>query len=131
MSDETTAKVTPSIRAERTDNFFATYANSVMFEPTAWDLKFIFGQIEQASDGGTIVKQHLAVSVSWPQIKLALFWLRMQVEAMEEQSGKIAIRKDVLPPEPPPLTPEQAKDPVAKKFYESYIKAREEFLASL
>ncbi|MGD0672057.1 MAG: hypothetical protein ABSB13_08265 [Candidatus Binatus sp.] len=128
MPDE--AKAQPATRFERTENFASSYANGVSFEPSAWDLKVIFGQLDQAS-GATIVKQHLAVTIPWAQAKLALFWLRIQVEAMEEQTGKIPLRKDVLPPEPPPLTAEQKSDPAAKRFYEAYVKAREQFIASL
>ena len=129
MSDEATAQPTRP-QVEHTDNCVSSYANSVMFEPSAWDLKLIFGQLDQAS-GTTIVKQHLAVTIPWAQAKLALYWLRVQVDAMEIQSGKIPIRKDVIPPELPPLTAEQESDPAAKKFHEAYVKIREQFIASL
>jgi len=100
----------------------------VIFEPNAWDLKIIFGQLDQTS-GTTMVKQHLAVTIPWAQAKLALFWLRMQVEGMEELAGKIALRKDVLPPELPALTAEQENDPAWRKIREAYGKAREELFA--
>jgi len=129
MAENTTEQPTTS-RFEHTESFISSYANSVTFEPTAWDLKLIFGQLDQVSNT-TVVKQHLAVTIPWAQVKLALFWLRLQVDAMEEQAGKIPLRKDVIPPELPPLTNEQRNDPATKKLYECYRKAREEFIASL
>jgi hypothetical protein len=120
----------PAVTFEHTANFVSSYANSTIFESTAWDLKITFGQVEQVS-GQAVVKQHLAVSIPWAQAKLALYWLRVHVEAMEIQSGKVPIRKDVIPPEPPPLSPEDANDPESKRIYEFVQKLREEFIASL
>jgi hypothetical protein len=125
------ATTTPPIQFERTEHFIASYANSIIFEPSAWDLKLIFGQLDHVSST-TLVKQHLAVTIPWPQAKLALFWLRVQVEVAENQArAKIPIRQDFLPPELPPLTSEQQDDPTTREFYDLYHKIREEFLASL
>ncbi len=130
MTDTAEATTTPPLQFERTEDFFPTYANNVTFEVSAWDIKLIFGQLDQAS-GKASVKQHVAVTIPWPQAKLLLFWLRIQVEAAEASvKARIPIRKDLLPPEMP-LTSDQADDPDAKVFYELYRKAREEFLASL
>jgi len=120
-----------AVKYERTENFVSSYANSVLFEGSAWDLKLIFGQLDQSATPN-VVKQHLAVTLPWPQAKLALFWLRAQVEAAEATvNAKIPIRKDLLPQELPPLTEEQEKDPEAKRFREWYEKAREEFLKTV
>jgi hypothetical protein len=125
------ATTTPPIQFERTEQYIASYANSIIFESSAWDLKLIFGQLDQVSST-TLVKQHLAVTIPWPQAKLALFWLRLQIEVAEIQvRAKIPIRQEFLPPELPPLTSEQENDPGTKEFYGLYHKIREEFLASL
>jgi Protein of unknown function (DUF3467) len=128
MPDETQAPQTPKF--ERTPNFVSSYANSAIFEASAWDLKIIFGQLDQ-SPGSVEVKQHLAVTIPWAQAKLALYWLRVQVEAMELQSGKIPIRRDLVPPEPPQLTAEQENDPQAKQLRDLVVKIREDFIANL
>jgi hypothetical protein len=131
MPDNTTEQPsTAPPKYERTDNFISIYANSAFFEASAWDLKIIFGQLDQGSQP-IAVKQNLAVTIPWAQAKLALFWLRFQVEVMEEQTGKIPLRQDVIPIEPPPLTPDQEKDPSAKRIYEAYVRARTEFMATL
>lgn len=118
---------TSAIQFERIDDFASSYANNVNYEQTAWDLKLIFGQVD-----GNVVRQHLAVTIPWPQAKLAAFWLRVQVESAEAYVGaKIPIRKDLIPAELPSLTPEQEKDPAWRAFYELYSKAREDFIATL
>jgi hypothetical protein len=128
MSETSATPLLPSF--ERTADYVETYANSILYEQSAWDLKLILGRVDQSS-GATVVKQHLAVTIPWPQAKLALFWLRLQVEAAEMAIGaKIPIRKDILPQEPPPLTPEQEKDPDSKRFYDLYVKLRNEFLGT-
>lgn len=128
---EATTPPIPPLQFERTENFVSSYANNVAFEASAWDIKLLFGQLDQAS-GKTSVKQHLAVTIPWPQAKLLLFWLRVQVEAAEASvKAKIPIRKDLIPPELPPPTDKEKNDPDAKEFYELYRKAREEFLASM
>jgi hypothetical protein len=120
-----------TISFERTSDFINTYANSVMFESSAWDLRLLFGQLDQVSGAG-IIKQHLGVTIPWPQAKLMLFWLRLQVEAAEMGvNARIPIRKDLLPQEAPELTPEQEQDPANRAVRELYIKLREEFLASV
>jgi hypothetical protein len=83
---------------------------------------------EKSSSGKPIIRQHLAVTLPWAQAKLALFWLRWQIEVMEAQSGKISIRPDLLPQEPPDPGKD---DPAAKMFYDLYRRLRAEFIASV
>jgi hypothetical protein len=125
----TSSKTQPP-KVEHADDFISAYANYLTFEPTAWDFKMVFGQVEQVS-GTDVVKQKMAVTIPWPQAKLALYYLRVHVEAAEMQIGKIAIRKDVVPPELPPLTPEQKADPDARKLHELVQRLRAQFIASL
>jgi hypothetical protein len=122
----------PSIKYERAENFTSWYANSVLHEASAWDLKFIFGQIDQTGYPTTTIKQQLAVTIPWPQAKLILFWLRFQVEFAEATVGvKIPIRKDLLPADMPPLKPEEESDPAIKQAHDLYVKIRNEFLATV
>lgn len=125
MADESTPS--PKAQYERTPNFISTYANSVYLESSTWDLKLIFGQLDQSE--GITVKQHVAVTIPWTQAKLLLFFLRVHVKAEEMQDGKIHIRSDVRPTETPPPTEEQMNDPSFMEFYEFVKKLREEFIA--
>src|SRR5260370_42525715 len=104
MADD--ASQSPKIEIEHSKSFISLYANHVLFHPTAWDLKILFGQVENRS-GTDVVTQDAAITIPWAQAKLALFYLRAQVEVMEMLSGKIPLRKDLLPADVRPLTPEQ------------------------
>jgi hypothetical protein len=130
MSDENAAPV-PSYRTEIADDFISLYANNVLLEGNAWDLRIKFGRVESPTGNETLVKWHAEISIPWAQAKLALYWLRLQVEAMEIQAGKIAIRKDILPIEPPTLSPEDVDNPDAIRMYEFSKKAHAEFIANL
>ena len=116
------------MKTEHVENFTSLYANSAIFEPTAWDLRIVFGQVEPNTE---VVKQQVAITIPWAQAKLALYYLRAHVELMEEQTGKIGIRRDIIPSELPPLTSEQGKDPVARRAHELVQRLRAEFIASL
>lgn len=132
MADQpTTPPSTSGSGFERTADFVSSYANSLILEATAWDLKITFGQLDQISDQ-TVIKQHLAVCIPWPQAKVALYWLQALVIAHELETGKpIGLRPDVIPPIPPSLTPEQQSNPIMQKYHEALLKLREDFIASL
>ncbi len=122
----------PTFATERTENFASSYANSAYFESSAFDLRIIFGQLDQNPDGGGILKQHLAVSIPWDLAKLSIYWLQSQVIAHELETGRvIGLRESVRPPVPSPLTAEQERDPIMQKYYAALKKLREEFIASL
>jgi uncharacterized protein DUF3467 len=133
MSEDNTTSSPPPAPAlvfDRMEGFTSLYANNVIFEGNAWDLKMKFGQVELI-EGQTHIKLNAEISIPWAQAKLLIYWLRLQVESMEIQSGKIAIRRDILPPEPPALSPEDVENPDSVKMHEFAIKAHAEFLASL
>jgi hypothetical protein len=104
------------------------YANNVYFEQSAWDLKLIFGQLDQR-EGKITVRQHTAVTFPWTQIKLFSYWLKGQIEAHEMINGKVRVPTSVIPNELPPPTAEQKKaDPNMEKIYDLFNKLRNEFL---
>ena len=112
------------------DDYFEVYANQALYEASAWDLKIIFGILDQ-STGVARMKKTFAVNIPWTQVKLAIFYLRLQLAVEEAQDGKIQIRPGLIPPDAPPLTEEQAAEPMAKELYEVYKRLREEFLREL
>jgi hypothetical protein len=114
---------------EKAPNFTTTYANSIILESSAWDLKLIFGQLDQSTVPHT-VKQHLAVTIPWTQAKLLVFFLQAHVKGEELQDGKIYIRPELRPIEMPAPTEEQASDPSFMQFYEFLTKLREQFIAN-
>jgi hypothetical protein len=124
-------RAVPAPGVEFSDEIYEGYANNVLYEASVWDLKFIFGQLDQ-SEGRLRVVAHSAITVPWIQVKLMTYWLRGQIEAHEKVNGKINIPLAVLPPPLPPLTEELKKsDPNAEAIYEVFNKLRHEFLATL
>ena len=116
---------------EFADEFYEAYANSILYESSSWDLKLIFGQLDQS--GGRIrVVQHSAITVPWTQAKLMVYWLKGQIEAHELANGKIHMPPSIIPPPLPPFTEEMKKsDPNAEAVYNIFNRLRDEFISSL
>jgi len=120
----------PKLQFKHAEEFASLYANNVQLEQSVWDLKMIFGELDQSQPGG-LVEQHTAVSVSWIQAKLLSYFLNLHVEAHELVNGKIRVPDEVLPPEPVTPSGEWAKNPHARAVFELINRRREEFIASL
>ncbi|MBZ5552246.1 MAG: DUF3467 domain-containing protein [Acidobacteriia bacterium] len=129
MSEEK-SPARPPLEFVRLENFKSTYSNNVQFEVTSTDLKIIFGQFDQHTKKA-IVEQQAAVTLSWMQVKLLSYSLRVNLAFYEILNGKINITKDLLPPLPPPLPSELENNPQAQAGLEAVLKVREEFLSSL
>ncbi len=123
--------VVPPTSLEFAEEFYEAYANSIYYEASSWDLKLIFGQLDQS--GGRIrVVQHSAITVPWTQAKLMVYWLKGQIEAHELANGKIHMPPSIIPPPLPPFTEEMKKsDPNAEAVYNIFNRLRDEFISSL
>lgn len=131
MSTDKAVVPPPQLTYERMEDFFEVYANNIFYETSSWDLKLIFGQLDQ-SEGKAKVAQHTAVTVPWPLAKLMVYWLRGQIEAHELVNGKIRMPPPVVPSPLPPLTEELRKsDPNAEAVYAIFNRLQAEFKASL
>lgn len=128
MDEETGA--TPVQEFRRAEDFSSVYANNLQFELSAWDLKMIFGELDQRG-GKVAVDQHTSVTLSWLQAKLLNFFLEINLAVHELEHGKIKIPKNLLPPVPAPPLGELADVPQAKPIFELITKMREEFIAGL
>jgi Protein of unknown function (DUF3467) len=84
------------------------YANNIYFEHSAWDLKLIFGHLDQR-EGKVVIRQNTAITLPWTQIKLLSDWLRGHLETYELANGKVRIPSNAIPSELAPPTPEQRK----------------------
>ncbi len=119
----------PAVDQRRSEAFKTEYANNVMLEYSAWDLKLIFGQTDQ-SIGQNSVIQHTGISVPWPQVKVLLYYLQIHLSVHEIEFGRILVPKGVIAEVPPP-TEQAAKDfPATVQIFEKLSELRGEFLAA-
>jgi hypothetical protein len=118
----------PPLKNQRSEDFSEVYANNVTFEISAWDLKIIFGQLDQAIG---VIEQHTAITVPWALAKLALYHLRSQILAREMFWGPIRLTDDMLPTEPVPPAKELSENPRFVALYEAAKKLREEYIAEV
>src|SRR3990167_11504158 len=68
----------PTLNFQHTDDFISLYANNVQFEQSAFDLKLIFGELNQAG-GKALVDQHSSMTIPWGQAKLLLYYLQVNI----------------------------------------------------
>ena len=122
--------VLPLAGFELADEVYEAYANHVYYEASSWDLKLVFGQMDQ-HEGPAKIIQHSAITVPWPLVKIMIYWLKGHVEAHELVNGKIHVPPPVIPT-PAVLTEEIKKlDPNAEAVYAMFNRLRDEFIASL
>ena len=119
---------TPSgpINLERSEDFASFYANHIWYENSVWDLKLLFGEVDQSKTN--TVLQHTGITLSWLQVKLLIYFLQVNLAFNELQNGNVNIPLSVMPPAPDPLAPEGANDPVAQAQREKVIQLREKLL---
>jgi hypothetical protein len=132
MADEPTESGSqPTVKTLRADDFQLVYANNLVIDSTAWDVRLTFGRYDDI-DGKPCLKQNLAASIPFGVAKLAVYWIEAQIIANEIETGRrVGMREAVLPPALPPLTPEQQKSPSLVKYFEAMTRLREKFIASV
>ena len=100
------------------EDFSTDYANNVQFEPSVWDLKLIFGQLDQRP-GKAIVDYHTAITIPWIQAKILSYYLQLNIAAYEHTNGRISVPASVIPRIPEPPSHEvQESAPAAEAVYE-------------
>jgi hypothetical protein len=110
-------------------DFDSVYANNARFEISVWDLKIVFGQLDQSSEK-PVVDWHTAVTLPWVQAKLLSYYLQVNLAAYEAEQGRIRIPASVAPPEFPPVPPELENNPQVQAVREFGCKLREGLLSS-
>jgi hypothetical protein len=99
-------------------DFESVYANNSLLESSVWDLKIMFGQLEQHT-GNAKVDWHTAVTMPWMQAKVLCYYLRVNLAFHEMVSGPLKIHPNVAPPVPEPPAAEQCEsDPKAQRLHE-------------
>jgi hypothetical protein len=126
MAEEAAAH---KIELKRDEDYTSLYANNVRFESSVWDLKLIFGELDQ-SEGKEVIEQHTAITLPWAQAKLLMHFLNVQIAAHELTFGKIPIPPSVVPQELS-VTPELQSNESAAAVVELANKLRSEFIKIL
>jgi len=90
------------IKLRRDEEFESLYANNVNFESSVWDLKMIFGQLDQEASA---VTQHTAMTLPWSTSKIAAYYMLVNLLVHQADNGAITIPARVVPPRPDPESP--------------------------
>jgi hypothetical protein len=115
------------IKVTRSDDFITLYANNVVTDSTAWDMRLMFSQFDEV-DGVGISRQKAAVSIPFALAKLLTYWMRAQIIAHEIETGrKINIRPNLRPGPPP----DEESDPELAQYFKALRELYDEFIASL
>jgi hypothetical protein len=106
-------------------------------ESNAFDVKVLFGILDQSGsakappDFQPVVEQHTSINLSWPEIKLLIYFLQLHLASHERDNGKVKIPVNALPPELPPIAPPPFNNPQGERAFELMRQMRAEFLAKL
>ena len=104
------------------------YANNSLCEPSVWDLKVIFGQLEQHT-GQTRIDWHTAVTMPWAQAKLLSYYIRLNIAQHEIQFGGLKSPPSITPARPSPPAGKLKGNPDELQFYEMAKAIHEEMFA--
>lgn len=81
----------------RTEDFVTRYANNAYLEASAWDLKFIFGQVDQTVDPTReVVLQHTSLTMPWPQVKMMTYLMQVHIAMHETRIGKVNVPSGMI-----------------------------------
>ncbi len=117
----------PKDQFDRTADFVSRYANNTQYELHSTDLRITFGEVEVNRP----VQQHTAITTTWVQAKLMIYFLQANLRIIETLFGKVIVPNDLLPAAPTAPTAEQiAADPRAQSLFETMKEFREAFIAS-
>lgn len=126
MAEET--QPTSQITYQRADNFTDQYANNVYFETSLWDLKLIFGQLDQGL-GQNFVVQHGSVTLPWAQVKVLSYFLQVNLTAHEIRNGRVVLPPGLIPAIPKQVAKEFANDQKAVEIHKVVSGMQKAFFA--
>jgi hypothetical protein len=108
----------------RDEEFASLYANNVQLESSVWDLKIMFGQLDQAK-GPNVINQHTAMTMSWPAAKIAAYYLLLHIVGHQSVNGPIQLPTGVIPPRPD--SADASLDEPGKKLVEYFAWIHDQF----
>src|SRR5450755_2207418 len=92
---ESTQPPKSQIEYSRAENFISRYSNNAQLQGNAWDLRLTFGELD-LNVGPNAVAQHTSITLPWNQVKVLIYFLRMQLATYEIERNKVRIPKEVI-----------------------------------
>jgi hypothetical protein len=121
----------PPLGFRRDEDFIARYANNVQIESSGWDLKLVFGLLDQRDTANPMVEQHTSINLTWPEVKIGIYVLSLHLALHEMENGKVQIPARGLPLEIPEVIPPEFDNPQGREAFAIMRKMRKEFIDSL
>ena len=116
MDENSTTQTKLDLTEDFTEDFASVYANNFHFEISAWDLKIVLGQLNQAS-GKAGIDWHTAVTMPWGSAKLLSYLLGLNIAIYESNFGTVKMHQSHIPD--PPVAPVGDADTEQNRaFYE-------------
>lgn len=113
------------------ERFINLYANNVMVESHAFDLRLIFGLTDLRNPLEPVVDQIAGVNISWPEVKLLIYYMQLHLAGHERENGKVGIPVSALPAQFPETPPPPYDNPQGREAFAMLRKMRDEFIANL
>ena len=122
MSETKTALLSKAEGILKDDEFQDFFANNTLLHSSLWDLRILFGQVDQTLEGGAAVYK-ASVSIPWPQVKVFVYFLRLHLSGYEARNGRIRIPPGIIPEWPSEPQHGEPNDEwkVLRQVWESFI----------
>jgi len=119
------------IKVIRHEDYTTLYANYLYVEPTFWDLKIYFGELDltaSGTPGQLLAEMHTGMNISWPLAKVLSYLLQVHIKAHELANGKVGLPNNVVPEIPPPPSTD---DPKAIEAHETFKRLRDQIITDM
>jgi hypothetical protein len=70
------------------------YANNVQMASTSFDIRVLFGQVNEVSDDKVVVDQQVQVTMTWLEAKILAEFLLANIKVHEELNGPLKLPKN-------------------------------------
>jgi hypothetical protein len=117
MPPEITKLIGAFINKLTHDTKHIAYANNVRYEANIWDLRIIFGHLQEDH-----IDWHTTITVPWAQVKLMTYYLRVNAAFHERGNDPVRIPVTMKPDPPAPPTEDQLNDPSYMELFEAHRK---------